>query len=462
MTFFIAMVVLIMQFLWKYIDDMVGKGLEMSIIGELIFYLSASVVPIALPIAVLLTSIMIFGSLGEHYELVAFKSAGVSLLRIMLPLLLVAGLLSIGAFLFSNYLLPKANLKFSTLLYSVTKKRPALNIKPGVFYDGIQGYIIRIGDKEAGSRVIRDVIIHNHTESRGNVNVLTAERGEMYTTSDDNYMVLRLYNGMQYEEPKPTADKRDHNELMRTQFEQYEMFLDLSNFDFKQANEDMFKNNYRMLPLGQLLATADSLQAINAQRAASRQRDMRNYFNFLPDTLGKRQLNPDLPFYTSNDTAPELINTLHIPPSRSRTMIDRAKGIAQNARFAVQSSEKEITSNTKRIVRYLIEAHNKITLSLACIVLFLIGAPLGAIIRKGGLGMPMVMAILFFILFYVLSTIGKKFVEELVLTPFEGMWLSTFILLPLGIFLTYKAMHDSALLSTDAYRDLLKRVLRRK
>lgn len=462
MTFFIAMVVLIMQFLWKYIDDLVGKGLEMSIIIELICYLSASVVPLALPIAVLLTSIMVFGSLGEHYELVAFKSAGISLLRIMRPLLITALLLSAGALWFSNYILPKANLKFSTLLYSVTKKRPAVNIKPGVFYDGIPGYIIRVGSKDEGGLVIHDVIIHNHTENRGNVNILTADKGEMYTTSDDKYMVLRLYNGTQYEEPKPAAEKRAHNELMRTQFEQYELFMDLSTLDFKEANEDMFKNNQRVMPIQKLLATADSLQTINDQRAKGRQRDLQNYFNFMPDTLGKRQLQPELPFYTKNDSAVELVNTLDIPASSKQNINDRARNIAQNARFAVQNSEKEIIANTKRIVRYLIEVHSKIALSFACLVLFLVGAPLGAIIRKGGLGMPMVIAIFFFILFHVLFTIGKKFAEELALSPFQGMWLATFVLLPLGIFLTYQAMHESAMLSIDTYRDFLKKIFKIK
>lgn len=457
MTFCIAMMVLVFQFLYKYIDDLVGKGLEMSVIAELTFYFSASVVPIALPIAILLTSIMIFGNLGEHYELAALKSAGISLLRIMLPLFIVASLLSVGAFLFSNHILPKANLRFSTLLYSVTKKRPALNIKPGVFYDGIQGYIIRIGDKEAGSRVIHDVIIHNHTESRGNVNLLTAERGEMYTTPDDKYMVLRLYNGMQYEEPKPAADKRDHHELMRTQFDEYEMFLDLSTFDFKEANEDMFKNNYRMLNYGQLRHTADSLNRTQQQRQQNRARDLHNYLNFLPDSTGKSRLHPDLLFYAATDSMPELLNTLPIAPNQQRTINDRAKGIAQNAKFALQNTEKENTGNIKRMVRYDIEAHNKITLSFACIVLFLIGAPLGAIIRKGGLGMPMVTGIFLFILFYVLSTLGRKLVEELALSPFQGMWLSTAILLPLGLFLTYKAMNDSALLNVDAYRNWWKR-----
>ncbi len=462
MTFFIAMLVLIMQFLWKYIDDLVGKGLEMSVIIELICYLSASVVPLALPIAVLLTSIMVFGNLGEHYELVAFKSAGISLLRIMRPVFLVALLLSVAALYFSNYILPQANLKFSTLLFSVTKKRPAVNIKPGVFYDGIPGYVIRVGSKDDGGLVIRDVIIHNHTENRGNVNILTAERGEMYTTADNKYMVLRLFNGMQYEEPKPSSDKRSNNELMRTQFEQYELFMDLTNLDFKEANEDMFKNTHRVMPIEKLLYTADSLQAINEQRASGRQHDLRNYFNFMPDSLNKRQLQPNLPFYTANDSATEFINTLPIATSRKQAIAERGKSISQNARFVVQNSEKEIIANTKRIVRFLIEVHSKISLSVACLVLFLVGAPLGAIIRRGGLGMPMVVAIAFFILYHLISTLGKKFAEELVLTPFQGMWLSTFVLLPLGLFLTYKATHDSALLNADAYAHFFKRIFKRK
>ena len=470
LTFCIALFVLIMQFLWKYIDDLVGKGLDTFILAELIFYLSASVVPLALPIAILLSSIMTFGSLGEHYELIALKAAGISLFRFMLPLLIVATMLTGGAFLFANYVLPVANLKFSTLLYSVTKKRPALNIRPGVYYNGIEGYIIRVASKEENSRFMNEVQIYDHTENRGNVRILLAERGEMFTTSDEKYMVFRLFDGVQYEEPRAnTAGAKASREFIRTHFKEYEMMFDLSQFDYATANESLFKNNQRMFSVRQLFNVADSIRDGTLDQRERYERNLAPYYSFFQDTtlLTKAKNLPTttqaLPAATDSLTRSlAFLNQLPLSTLEEKTaLLDRAVNMARGVKSVNPAAANTVEADNKKINKYLIEAHIRITLSLACLVLFLIGAPLGAIIRRGGVGLPMVMAILFFIVFHILSTTGRKFAEEQVLSPFMGMWMSIFVLTPIGIFLTYKAMNDSALLNLEAYGQFFKRLRRR-
>ncbi len=457
-TFFIALFVLIMQFLWKYIDDLVGKGLELSIIAELIFYLSASVVPLALPIAVLLSSIMTLGNLGEHYELVALKSAGVSLLRFIAPLMVIAAFLSVIAFGFSNYVLPVANLKFYALLHSVTRQRPALNIKPGIFYDGIDGYVIRVGSKDPNSRIVYDVKIHDHTQYRGNKNVLLAEKGEMYTSPDENFLIFKLFNGYGYEETKPNPRQQRKFEFVRRQFKEYEMIFDLSAFGFEKTNENLFRKNHRMLNVKQLLGTADSLQNNRGMRLKRMQQNFRPYFSFIRDTSFALPDSSKIPILTLSFPDTSLISCLALDNKQKVALLQRASNMARSVKSSASSVKGQVEKEQKRIIKCMVAFHEKITLSLACFVLFLIGAPLGALIRKGGLGMPMVIAIIFFTIFHILSTTGKKIAEEAAVSPFLGMWGATFILFPLGIFLIYKAMNDSALFNLNTYLNYFKKI----
>jgi len=551
-TFFIALFVLIMQFLWKYIDDMVGKGLETMVIAELIFYASATVVPLALPIAVLLSSIMTFGGMGEHYELVALKSAGISLNRFMRPLLGISVVLAVAGFLFSNFILPRANLKFAAMLYSVTKQRPALNIKEGVFYDGIPGYVIRIGRKDPGAKTVYDIKIHDHTEDRGNINVLLAEKGEMYTIEDGKYLIFNLQNGVRYEEPRPAPGRRpEQQEFIRMQFDSYEMVMDLSNFSFEKTDENLFRNNHRMLNAGQILALADSMRHNDSARGAAMPKDLRIYFSFLsdsslnkpiyqppkpaavpvlktdsvkkpftskpppkkllPDSLkkayqsrllqqqkteksaqtasankGKKTvaeppvsankknniLPPDsealaqakaaqLPPEPIDTTAPTpFLSSLRLPVSKQVALVQQALVSVRNVKAFTNSQTRYRQTDRKKIARMMIEFHTRIVLALSCIALFLLGASLGAIIRKGGFGMPMVMGILFFILFYICLTMGKKLTEEMVVSAFTGMWLCIFVFFPLGLFLLHKANNDSQLLDTDNYFSRIKDFLK--
>jgi len=450
-TFFIALFVLIMQFLWKYIDDLVGKGLDIFIIAELIFYLSASVVPLAMPIAILLASIMTFGSLGEHYELVALKSAGISLLRFMLPLLVTATILSGVAFAFANYVLPVANLKYYTMLYSVTRQRPAFNIRPGVFSNDIEGYVIRAGDKDPNGNILYDIKIHDHTDQRGNVNVLLAEKGEMTINADNTAMLFKLYNGVQYEEPNSQGPVKKY-EFIRTKFTEYEMIFDLTMFAFDKKNEKLFERNYRMMSTEQLLSGVDSLQAVEQKKPKDLTKKISTYFTFLKDSTFQYDDSP----ITWNPSDTSFLTCLSLDVSKKQRILNNTQSLLRNIKGFATSSEGRSKSNLKHINKYMIFFHYKISLSLACLVLFLVGAPLGALIRKGGLGMPMVLAILFFTIFHILTTMGKKFAEEFVLTPSQGMWLSTAILLPLGLFLLFKATNDSALLNFEGYGKWIK------
>ncbi len=258
-TFFIALFILLMQFLWKYIDDLVGKGLEWYIFAELLFYLMATFVPMALPLAVLLSSIMTMGAMGEHYELVAFKSAGISLNKIMWPMVVISSFLAITAFYFSNNVLPVANLKSLSLLYDVRHHRPAFNIVEGIYYRGIDNYVIRIDDKDPDGQTLRGIKIYNHTERRGNINLTLAEWGTMAVTPDKRHLVLTLHQGTNYEEADPQNPRDPSRQFQRTYFDKQIRKFDLSGFDLTRTDEELFKSNFRMLNLSQLIYYEDSL-----------------------------------------------------------------------------------------------------------------------------------------------------------------------------------------------------------
>ena len=451
-TFFIALFVLVMQFLWKYIDDLVGKGLELSIIAELIFYASAGLVPLALPLSILLSSIMTFGNLGEHYELVALKSAGVSLIRIMASLIILVIFLSFVAFWFSNYMLPKANLKYGVLLYDVTHKRPAFDIQPGIFYNGIDGFSIRAKGKGEDSRTLFDVLIYDHTKGKGNTNVIVAEKAEMYPDPNGNFLTFKLYNGYQYEEmqskPKPRLD--EDFEHTRTGFKLYNKVFDMSGFAMKNTSEDLFKKNYQMLNVFQLQYAIDSLDKEIDKRIVTMRKHVNPYISIINDTVRMAKLDSLRKLNRLNSVDDGAI-LASLPADKRKDVLQRATSIARNVKGFSNVAKRDISIKEKSQNKFTMEWHRKIVLSFACIVLFFVGAPLGAITKKGGLGLPMVLAIIFFIIYHLLSTVGKKLAEEFILSPFAGMWLATLILTPFGIFLTQKALNDRSIVNIDQY-----------
>lgn len=438
-----------MQFLWKYIDDLVGKGLEWHIIGELMFYASASLVSLALPLSVLISSIMTMGSLGEHYELVSLRSAGISLGRVMLPLILFSIAISGLAFYFSNNLLPIANLKMGTLLYDIRHKKPTMDLRPGVFYKGIDNYAIRIGSKGEDQAALYDVLIYDHTDNKGNNKVIAADSGRMEFESD-RYLLLTLYNGNSYEQQdNRSRDERTYPHL-RNQFKKQIIRFDMAEFNMRRSNEDIFKDNYKMQSLGQLTKNIDTLKANLADRRTNFYDNLKRNFAVLKTDTS--QVIPQPQAY------PHAL--FMFDKSQHARIVEAALNMARSTRSYTHSAKDDMKARTTRVNRYWIEVHRKFTLSIACLILFFIGAPLGAIIRKGGLGMPTVFSIIFFLIYYLLSITGEKFAKEGLWTVAQGMWLSSAVLFPMGLFLTYKATTDSKIFEWESYFKPLKQALK--
>jgi len=451
-TFFITLLVLVMQFFWLYIDDFVGKGLGPLVIAEFILYQSAVLVPLALPLSVLLSSLMTFGNLGESFELVAIKSAGISLLRFMRPLFWVTALISIIAFIFSNYVIPVANLKSRTLLADIIYAKPAFDIKEGVFYDKINGFAIKIGQKDSDS-IIRDVIIYE----QGNMlqdNFLVAESGIMRVTGNKRILEFRLRNGWRYQE-RGNNYERENTEFVRIGFQEFNKQFDLSSLGFTNRTADSVnKNNERMYSLRQLEKAIDSLRIDNAEHRNRFERDMYRTLQLtaLHDTIGKKYLDT-----AKTPKATTLTASNRLPDSARQSVHSLAKNAAASVKIGAESMKGAMYDKERVYRKHIIEWHRKIVLSLACLVLFLVGAPLGSIIRKGGLGTPLIFAILFFMVYYFTSTTGEKMAKEDTITPFTGMWLATAVLTPIGIFLTYKALNDAPVLNREFYDRLRAR-----
>ena len=442
-TFFITLMVLVMQFFWLWIDDFVGKGLSTGIILEFTWYQMAALVPLALPLAVLLSSLMTFGNLGESFELVAIKSAGISLLRFMRPLFIVSLFLCFLAFLFANYVMPVAVLKSKTLLGDIYITKPAFELKEGVFYNKIEGFAIKIGKKENDS-IIHDVIIYERGGSLRD-NFIVAKSGVMRITDNRRFLEMKLNDGWRYEERGERYATNSDPDFIRLGFKEYTKQFDLSSLQFRKTSDSLYQNNQQMRNMKQLDHAIDSLKKELVKIQTRTKKEALAYF----------------PFVSNLDTGWKTPDTFHLKrvkdfnallPDSLRAFVNSK---AYNQALSVKSVNDilvaEYESKEKDLRLHQIEWHRKITLALACLVLFLIGAPLGSIIRKGGLGSPLIFAIIFFMVFYFLSNTGQKFAKEGAMSPFLGMWLSTFVLIPVGIFLTYKAMKDSQLFNKEFY-----------
>ena len=440
-TFLISLFVLIMQTFWLYIDDLVGKGLDFKTLIYLIGVIAITWVPLALPLALLISSIMTFGNLGETFEIVAIKSAGIPLLRFMRPLLIFTFFISGVAFLCANNIIPVAQLKFETLKHDIILKKPAFDIKEGVFYNKIDGYILKIGKKEKDDSTIRNIIIYEKNSALQD-NILIAESGIMRVTANSKFLEFILKNGWRYQEK---GLRYAHNtEFIRMGFKEYKKVFDLRSFTMSKSQEDAFKYDPKMLSIRQLNFTIDSLNKYAK--------------------IGKRRLesdiNSNMPFSTIKDSAwkhydkvfaAKKFIAIKRSDSLNRSIYNQTIAKLRTVSSSLNENIEEQKMKDKSLSLHWIEWHRKFTLSVACIVLFLIGAPLGSIIRKGGLGTPLVFAIIFFVIFHLLNTFGEKFSKESVLPPVMGMWLSTIVLIPIGAFLTYKAMKDSQLFNQEAY-----------
>jgi len=447
LTFCIAQFVLVMQFLWKYIDDLVGKGLSTGVLLELLVYASARLVPLALPLAVLLSSIMTYGALGEHYELTAVKSAGVSLWRFMRALVLTVLGISVFAFFFSNNLLPMANLKFGALLYDIRHQKPTMAIKPSIFYSGIDGFFIRVESKDDKTNTLNNITVYDHTSGRGNDHVITATKGFMEQDDEALALTLTLENGKQYREIESKEPDKKNYEMVSTTFKTWEKKFDLSKFKLSRTDENFFKDLKQMLNLQQLYDEIDSIQVQNVRLVESLSSSIVPYHNY-------RKFRTDTS--THQVAAASVGGALDLVKDFDREtkmqVMERAMNRARNVKNFADVTAKQLDYKDHDYTVHMIEVYRKFTLSIACLVLFFIGAPLGSIIRKGGLGWPLFYCVLFFIFYHVSSIIGEKLAENNVLTAFGGMWLSTFVLTPIGMFLTLKAANDSKLFSADYYQ----------
>lgn len=444
-TFFITLLVLVIQFFWLYIDEFAGKGLSTGVVLKFIWYQSAVLVPLALPLAVLLSSLMTFGNLGESFELVAIKSAGISLLRFMRPLLIISVFIGSIAFLFSNYIIPVATLKSRTMLSDIVYAKPAFDLREGIFYDKINGFAIKIGKKEADS-IIKDVIVYEQNNPLQD-NFIIAKSGVMRVTENKRFLEFNLKDGWRYQERgEPYSGQQ--TEFIRIGFREYKKQFDLSSFQINWTPDSANKNNEKMYSMRQLTRAVDSLEKDLAQTRKQYLADYSRMMQFV--RMMDSSEHKSSTAAGKKEKSYKSFNEL-LPDSALESVNLRVQNLASSLRINAESFGNAVNDKERILRRHKIEWHRKITLSLACVVLFLIGAPLGAIIRKGGLGTPLILAIIFFMLFYFSSTTGEKMAKEGNLTPAMGMWMATSVLVPMGLFLTYKAMRDSHLFNKEFY-----------
>jgi lipopolysaccharide export system permease protein len=459
-TFFIALFILLLQFLWKYIDDLVGKGLEWYIIAKLMFYASSTFVPLALPLAILLSSLMTFGNLGEQYELVAMKAAGISLRKAMKPLVYLSVFLSIAAFLFSNYVLPVANLKFGSLLYDVRQQKLAFNLTEGIYYQGIENYVIRAGRKDKDNKTIYDITIYDHTNRMGNTIVTTAEKGYMEMSPDKKMIIFTLFDGTRYADITNIANYRKTRPFESTKFDKQILTFDLTEFQLNRTNEDLFKSHYTMLNIQQLNEAIDSL---STKRNEALQRYKTNFVKRYPIIQVRDSLH-DKPSAPAKIITQRQADTMQLAVLKDysyedqNTILDAALKGARAAKDNLIHYREDIKSREANMIKHEVVWHQKFKLSIACLIFFFIGAPLGAIIRKGGLGLPVVVSVLFFVMYHIISITGEKAVKTGEWNVDIGIWLSTLVILPLGLFLTFKATTDAQLMDTESWQKFFKRL----
>lgn len=491
MTFGICLFIVLMQFLWRYIDDMVGKGLGIAILSEMLFYAALFLVPMALPLAILLASLMTFGNLGERLELLAMKSAGVSLVRIMRPLIITLCLVCVGAFYFQNNIMPVVQVKLYTLLYSMRQKSPELDIPEGVFYKEISGFSVYVKKKDNQTGLLKDLMIYDYSEGFNNARVIVADSGRLKTSEDKLFLILSLFNGESFENLKSQAGTAQAKVAVPYRRETFITKDILIEFDanFTRTDESFMQNQYVGKNLNDLQASIDSMTVrldsirnVNARGIYDlsyrksfdkRRPEESNEVHLEPASRTDKGGSPVLARASGHkaneadaaeESAPAIVlnfDSLYQvqTPSGKAAILTRAQSFVENVRTDYYFRAATVGDESYKVRRHLTEWHKKFTLSFACLVFFFIGAPLGAIIRKGGLGMPVIISVILFIFYYIIDNIGFKMARDGIWQAWEGMWLSSAVLAPLGIFLTYKAVNDSVILNADTYLNALKNLI---
>lgn len=574
LTFFVVIFILLSQFMLKYLDEIVGKDLGMTVILKLIFYFSIFMTPNAFPLAVLLSSLMTFGNLGEHFELTAMKGSGISLIRVMFPIFMFTILLTGTAFYSNNFIVPKANLKAFSLLYDVKQMKPSMDLKEGAFYNGIEGYSIKVGEKYPDGKTLKDLIIYDHTKKLGNKHVTLADSGRMYNIYNERYLVLELFNGSTYSEQKST--KRNYSTqllpdpLIRNEFDAQKIVLSLASFDLKRTKEELFSSNRLMKNSFQLKADVDSMKTIFTDKGEKVKENSFKFFDYhLQDIVSvykeralereaklreEEEREEDIAYEykkekeilekraqslgKSNDSASVItsvssknkslskldqeelksaeIKKVPEKKSASKSLPKRSprnrrkfevsekgkKGVETNDTNkkdtviikptfeenmlvidSLMNSHKIVKSGFSKSlihVRYVknnlmtqnvqmdrlgseinkfqLERFKKLSYAITILIMFFIGAPLGAIIKRGGLGFPVLISLSFFILFYVISMMCEKWTRADVMDPFLSAWMANIILLPVGVFFMKQAKNDARLFDTDFYSVVFLRI----
>jgi len=508
-SFGIALFVLIMQFLWLYIDEIAGKGVSIITMLELIGYLSISVFPTALPIAVLIASVMVMGNLAERYELSSMKSAGVSLLRVMRSLMFCAAGIGLFSYLCSDFIIPIANLQFKSRLYDIRKQKPALTIEKGIFNEDFRQFVIRIGDKQKDGETINDVMIEDQTNSgRLKLNQILADSGQMYTTKDKRYFVMNLFDGVQYQEPTSQGQQQKQKfPFVRTRFSSWTKVWDMKEFDMNPTDQDRFAGQRSMLSMNQLRLNMDSLQGVmQAGQQAIAEDMLLNLKRPLnrPPTPTPSGATPTPPIRPRIKKGNNIDSTAAIKPNAIRqkqpaavlgttppagpkipqqqltkplteyatlaetfvledlpALLKDARVKAQTNRNLMEGRKTQIANRRTEWVKTGYELYTKYSFALVCFIFLFIGAPMGAIIRKGGFGYPILVSIIFFVIFVMLSIVCRKLAELYIMTPFWAAMMPSLILVPISIFLTRRAISDAQMFNTDRLDRIMYRLRQR-
>lgn len=468
-TFVIAIFILLMQFLWQWIEDFIGKGLEISVIAKLLFYTSVTFVPMALPLAILLSSLMCFGNMGEYYELVAMKASGISVWKVMRPLLYFSIVMSVMAFFFSNGVLPYANLKMQSMLYDVSRKKMTLEIPEGVFYRGIDKYVIRVGKKGDDGKSLYDIMIYDHTDNKGNTMVTVADSGFMAMTPSQREMIFTLYDGYNYSEVTSDKNYRNTRPFQKMSFKKQVVTFDMAQFDMGHTDEKAFKTHQNMMNIKQLSSSIDSLSKMyDDERVRFVTNSYKKFQNLTSDVTVYKDLDVKARKSKGEAAVSDTIETFCWPlvdnfkAEERKTILDISISTMTNSRDNIAMRTKDFERRDKNIRRHEQVMHTKFTLSVACLLFFFIGAPLGAIIRKGGLGMPVVVSVVFFVIYYVISITSERIAVSGDMPVFLGAWLSSIVLFPIGFFLTFKATTDAALLDVESWKKFFSKIIKTK
>ncbi|MCQ2311280.1 MAG: LptF/LptG family permease [Paludibacteraceae bacterium] len=463
LTFMICCFILLMQFLWMHVNDLVGKGVEVPVLMEFFIYSIVSVVPLALPLAILLASLMTFGNLGEKFELTAMKSAGVSLFRIMRPLTIFIGLVAVGAFFFSNYMLPASQSKLWALIFSLRQKSPELDIPVAEFYDGVHGYNLYVRKKNTRTGLMEGMMIYDYTNGFENASVTVADSGRVFFTQDNRYLLLRLYSGESFEnldqQQQRATGTQQNVPYRREMFREKQLLIDF-NTELNRYDESVLQDQHVSKNVRQLVHSIDSVSVLHDERAREQGSEMvsRHYFG------RERMANRDL----GDTIAPALVSEYSLDSLKASLNEEQMRRALAVAVDRAQSQKDQVAYNSAMLNDYgsylrhhQIELQRRYTLSFACLIFFFIGAPLGAIIRKGGLGAPIVISVIMFIIYYIIDNTGYKMAREGLWPVWQGMWLSSAVLLPIGIFLSYKAATDSGIFNPEVWVKIYERMVQK-